>query len=300
MSLLTESELEAKKLAKDHYENFPVAPFFLPKQLRNPIALIYAFARRADDLADEGLASDEERLQALENLRAQLPGGQATNITPFFQSLNAMIDQQNLPVQYFHDLLDAFSLDVSKKTYETFDEILAYCRQSANPVGRLILHLTHEACEQNLDDSDAICTALQLINFLQDWYQDWTERKRIYIPQSDLRRFEVSFEQLNPSLYSDQLKALLDEQWQRCYTHLIKGFDLGNRLAGRIGFDIRLTIQGGWHMLKRLENRPCLFERPTLTKRDWLSMMMHAGFKTKKPHTSLQLNVATQEKSSSL
>lgn len=271
---------EAQTLAKTHYENFPVSPFFLPKKLRQPIALIYAFARRADDLADEGHASDEQRLEALNYMREQLPHGSASSRSPFFTELNAMIEEHELPVQCFHDLLDAFSQDVVKDTYQTFDEVLAYCQKSANPVGRLILHLTHEACEQNLKDSDAMCTALQLINFLQDWYQDWVERGRIYIPQEDIQHHHVCFDSLNPSNHSAQLKALLDVQWHRCYQLLAQGFPLSQRLRGRIGFEIRLTAQGGWHVLKRLRNRPNLFERPTLTFKDWVSMTFHAGFKS--------------------
>ncbi|HEY0269177.1 MAG TPA: squalene/phytoene synthase family protein, partial [Methyloradius sp.] len=155
-------------LASTHYENFPVASILLPMRLRKPIGLIYAFARQADDFADEGDLTPEQRLELLNGFKLELDKishNQATD-SALFTALNAMIKQHNLPLVPFYDLLDAFSQDVVKSRYENFGEVMDYCRRSANPVGRLLLHLYGYATPRNIGLSDAICSALQIINFL--------------------------------------------------------------------------------------------------------------------------------------
>ncbi len=159
----------------EHYENFPVASILMPRRLRKPVAAIYHFARAADDIADEGDLPDEERLRQLDGFRAELAriAGNETSLTPLFHNLAAEIRQHALPMQPLYDLLDAFSQDVVKKRYADFDELLDYCRRSANPVGTLLLHLYEEATPVNIAYSDAICTSLQLINFWQDVAKDY-------------------------------------------------------------------------------------------------------------------------------
>ena len=170
-----------------HYENFPVASWLLPAALRGPVAMVYRFARSADDFADEGDDAPEARLQKLNGFRVQLGKPE----TVFFKDLNQMIVQHRLPVELFHDLLDAFSQDVTKGRYADFAEVLDYCRRSANPVGRLLLFLFKENFEKTLLWSDSICTALQLINFWQDLPIDYA-KGRIYLPQDEMLRFGVS------------------------------------------------------------------------------------------------------------
>ncbi|MCA1975044.1 MAG: squalene/phytoene synthase family protein, partial [Caenispirillum sp.] len=154
----------------DHYENFPVASLLLPARLREPVKAIYAFARSADDIADEGEFSDRERLDALDRCRAELAAIEAGHPTqdPVFLRLRPAIAEFGLPLQPFRDLLDAFAQDVTKKRYATFTELMDYCRRSADPIGRLLLHLfgRNDAKSQSL--SDAVCSSLQLINHWQD------------------------------------------------------------------------------------------------------------------------------------
>ena len=276
---MTESvHQQAKNLAATHYENFPVAPFFLPKKLRTPIALIYAFARTADDIADEGDLSAQQRQQLLDDMHQQLPDRHPKTLTPFFEQLNAMIEQHHLPVPLFHDLLLAFSQDLYQKTYETFEELLGYCQKSANPIGRLLLHLTHQATEQNLLESDCICSGLQIINFLQDLGDDLKQRQRLYIPLEDLKTFNLSQEELFHQRSSLALNRCLEAQWERVYQMMQKGKPLGKRLKGRFGFEIRLTVQGGLALLHKIKKRSSPYDRPTLKAYDWPMMVLRALF----------------------
>jgi len=158
------------KLAKSHYENFPVASFLLPKKLREPIALIYAFARKADDFADEGDLLPEERLALINEFKQELDriDQNALPNSELFTALQEIINKHHLPIQAFYDLLDAFSQDVTKTRYQDFGEVISYCRRSANPIGRLMLKLYQADTPQNIGMADAICSALQITNFLQD------------------------------------------------------------------------------------------------------------------------------------
>lgn len=184
-------------LANTHYENFPVASFLLPMRLRKPIALIYSFARQADDFADEGDLAPEERLALLNGFRQELDriSQGSKPETPFFNTLAAMIRDRQLPLQPFYDLLDAFSQDVVKSRYENFGELMEYCRRSANPIGRLLLHLYGQATPRNLGMSDAICSSLQIINFLQDVAIDY-RKNRIYFPLDEMRKYKIDERQI--------------------------------------------------------------------------------------------------------
>src|SRR5262245_33407732 len=157
-------------MAVDHYENFPVASLLLPSRFRNPVALVYRFAREADDFADEGNDAPETRLERLASYRSQLVtiGGGITPADPLFKGIAGIVREHGLPLHLFRDLLDAFAQDVVKKRYGSFAELLDYCRRSANPVGRLLLHLFGCATPENLAASDSVCSGLQLVNFWQD------------------------------------------------------------------------------------------------------------------------------------
>ena len=171
-------------LAKSHYENFPVASIILPKHIQQSVFVIYAFARTADDIADEGSATMADRMQALLEYEKQLNNieqGADLSQPPLFIALSDVVYSQHLPIQLFHDLLSAFKQDISQGRYQSDDDILDYCRRSANPIGRLLLHLGGEKSMQQLQQSDALCTALQLINFYQDVKQDLYENNRLYL-----------------------------------------------------------------------------------------------------------------------
>ena len=268
-------------MSVDHYENFPVASLLLPARLRRPIAAIYRFARGADDIADEGEASDDERLQGLATYRAELDRIEAgqTPADDAFAELAQVVAEWHLPLQLFHDLLDAFAQDVVKKRYDDYPQLLDYCRRSANPVGRLLVHLADRASEENLRCSDCICSALQLINFWQDIAIDW-QKGRVYLPQDDLTRFGIGQAQLTDFRWNEDWAALLKFQTDRARALMVEGAPLVHQLPGRLGWEIRLTVQGGLAILDQIDRvRGDVFaHRPLLRRADWLRMAGSALF----------------------
>jgi len=263
-------------MAVDHYENFPVASILLPKHLRRAVEIIYHFARQADDFADEGDKPDSERLAKLDEFRAELNriAANETPLTPLFVDLASVIKQHQLPLNLFHDLLDAFSQDVVLKEYSSFVELLDYCRRSANPVGRLLLHLYGEATPQNLIYSDAICTSLQLINFWQDVKKDYAI-KRIYLPQDEMARFGVTEKHLAEARTDEAWQALMQFQVARARDMMNIGKPLGTILTGRIGLEMRLIIAGGLRILNKLDevHYDMFNRRPVLRPFDWVIML---------------------------
>lgn len=263
----------------DHYENFPVASILLPRRLRRPVELIYRFAREADDFADEGDLPDAVRLGNLRRYDDDLiriSRGESP-LTPWFPELAALIADRQLPVELFRDLLSAFAQDVVKKHYAGYPELLDYCRRSANPVGRLLLHLYGAASEENLHRSDAICSSLQLINFWQDVAIDW-QKDRVYIPQDDMQRFGVTEQFIATGNSSGPWWPLMAYQVERTRTLMASGEPLGRLLRGRIGLEMRMIIAGGNRVLDRIESvRGDVFRhRPVLRRSDWLRMLARA------------------------
>jgi squalene synthase HpnC len=270
----------------DHYENFPVASILLPAALRPAVEVIYAFARSADDLADEGDATPQQRITALSAYEYELDliaANQPTN-TPLFQSLKKIIEQYALPLQPFRDLLSAFKQDVGTARYPTFDALLDYCRRSANPVGTLMLHLYGKADENNLRASDAICSALQLINFWQDVAIDW-DKQRIYLPQEDMNRFGVTESHIAQQNKDAAWRNLMQFEVQRARNMILSGAPLALRLPGRIGWELRLVVQGGLRILECIEaaDYDVFRHRPKLGKTDWLILLWRAIRMSAKP-----------------
>jgi phytoene synthase len=260
----------------DHYENFPVASVLLPRLLRKPVAAIYHFARAADDIADEGNLPNEERLRQLDEFRTELAriANNETPLTPLLQNLAAEVHQHALPMQPLHDLLDAFSQDVVKKRYANFDELLDYCRRSANPVGNLLLHLYGEATLINIAYSDAICTSLQIINFWQDVAKDYAIG-RIYLPLDELSLYGVSEDQIAQGISNDAWRKLMKFQVDRARAMMISGKPLGSKLTGRIGLEMRMIIAGGLRILSKLESAQydMFSHRPALKPLDWVIIL---------------------------
>jgi squalene synthase HpnC len=257
----------------EHSENFPVASFLLPKRLVPAVEAIYAFARSADDIADEGDATPAQRLAALEEYERALdaighgePAGD-----PILTRLATMIDAHALPLQPFRDLLSAFKQDVAVKRYPDFARLLDYCRRSANPVGKLMLSLYGAADAANVRDSDAICSALQLINFLQDVAID-REKGRIYLPAEDLARFGIDPARLAEWQADDKWRPLMAFEVERARALLRSGAPLALRLPGRIGWELRLVVQGGLRILEAIEQvgYDVFTRRPKLGALDWL------------------------------
>ena len=259
-----------------HYENFPVASILMPRRLRKPVAAIYHFARAADDIADEGELPNEERLRRLDEFRAELKRIEAneTPHTALFTNIAAEVREHALPMRPLYDLLDAFSQDVVKKRYADFDELLDYCRRSANPVGNLLLHLYGEATPVNIAYSDAICTSLQLINFWQDVAKDWAIG-RVYLPQDDLAKYGVSEAQIAEGRADDRWRALMQFEVRRAREMMLYGKPLGTILSGRIGLEMRMIIAGGLRILDKLEaaDYDMFNRRPVLRPFDWVIML---------------------------
>lgn len=267
---------------RDHYENFPVASVLLPARLRPAVSAIYAFARSADDFADEGDLSSQQRLSLLGQYQRELDLIErgAPTAHPIFVRLRPHIVEHRLPLSLFRDLLDAFSQDVVKHRYASFDELMDYCRRSANPVGRLMLHLFGAATPDNLARSDAICSALQLINHWQDVAIDLNKgaQGRIYLPQNDLARFKVNEADLLSRPASTDFLALMHFQVDRARALMLSGAPLGRDLPGRIGLEIRLIVAGGLRILDKIEatGYDVLTRRPSLGLFDWPRLLLRA------------------------
>jgi squalene synthase HpnC len=263
----------------EHYENFPVASILLPRHLREAVEIIYAFARTADDLADEGDAAPETRLEALSAYEAQLDliAQGAPTSGALFRDLARIIGKFHLPLSPFYDLLSAFKQDVATLRHENYTALRDYCRRSADPVGRLMLHLYRAASEDNLARSDAICTALQLINFWQDVAVDW-EKQRIYIPLEDLQTFNVSEAQISSKTVDQNWRQLMRFEIERARTLMLSGAPLALHLSGRIGWELRLVVQGGLRILEKIESADydIFHRRPRLGKADWARILWRA------------------------
>lgn len=259
----------------EHYENFPVASFLLPRRLVPAVEAIYAFARSADDIADEGDAAPAARLADLEGYRSKLDliaaGG--TPDDPMFERLADIIAQHRLPLKPMRDLLSAFSQDIETTRYPNYQALCGYCAHSANPVGLLMLKLYGADGKRNEADSDAICTALQLINFLQDVAIDW-DKQRIYIPLEDLARFGVSEADIAQGIAGAEWRALMAFEVERARALMLSGAPLAKRLPGRIGWELRLVVQGGLRILERIERAgyDVFRRRPVLGPRDWAAI----------------------------
>jgi squalene synthase HpnC len=262
-----------------HYENFPVASFLLPGRLRRPVGIIYAFARAADDFADEGDLDDSARLALLDGFRKELDNLAAGNIptTPLFLNVADIVASYKLPLQPFYDLLDAFSQDVVKKRYANFGELMDYCRRSANPVGELLLHLYGAATPKNLAYSNAVCSSLQLINFLQDIAIDYQGKNRIYLPQDEMAKYGISESHIARGQTIGMWNPFMKFQIERARKLLHSGTPLGKILPGRIALELRMIMLGGETILRKLHKNSDVFnERPVLVWQDWLVMFYRA------------------------
>lgn len=261
--------------AAGHYENFPVASRLLPRRLRGPVAAIYCYARDADDLADEDPRPVAARRQALEAMQTRVRslGDPAREAEPEWRALADATRRFELPRTPLIDLADAFIQDLEKHRYANFGEVMAYSRRSANPVGRLLLSLENEANPGNVACSDAICSALQLINFYQDLHQDYTEHGRIYIPADEMIAYGVTEAHFQNRVSDFRMRNLMQFQYQRADRLLRAGAPLGRSLRGRLGLEIRAIIQGGARVLWRLRQQPDVFARPRLGKVDWLLVL---------------------------
>jgi phytoene synthase len=268
------------EMARSHYENFPVGSFLIPRRIRKHFYSIYAFARAADDFADEG--NDEitlaQRLDALDRWRARLrdaASGRADH--PVFIALAHTQKQFDLPLALFEDLLSAFSHDLTARRYETFDELMDYCRRSANPIGRLILALFGRREEKLLRWSDEVCSALQLVNHWQDVAID-IKKDRLYIPLEDIRRFGLSVEAIKRGEATDQFKKLMEFQLERTRDMFARGKPLCAAVAGRLAFELRAVWLAGMRITEKIRENDCdiFTRRPVITRSDKIKILLSA------------------------
>jgi hydroxysqualene synthase len=294
------------RFARDHYENFPVASRLLPAAMRPHVAAVYAFARIADDFADEGETPEARRLEFLEDWDAWLHAGEGRAGTPphpstptaaralprtsrpcdtgganlpgdglpsetpeVFAALRATIRTCDLPLSLFEDLLSAFRQDVTTRRYVSWPDVFDYCRRSANPVGRLVLRIAGYRDEALDRSSDALCTALQLTNFWQDLERDWA-KGRLYVPLDDCRRAGAQFEDLDAHRMSGAWRDVLRRAGTLTAEMFGEGRVVCNRVPGRLGLELRLTWLGGRRILERLQQADfdVFGRRPTLGPAD--------------------------------
>jgi len=264
-------------LATHHYENFQVVSFLLPKRLHQDFYNVYAFCRWADDLGDE-IGSTAESLRLLkwwrEELHAMYEGG-ATH--PVYVALRATAAHHRLPREPFDNLISAFEQDQTVTRYRNWDEVFAYCRYSANPVGRLVLYLCGYSDPERQRLSDATCTALQLANFWQDVTVDW-EKDRVYLPLDLLARNGYSIEDLGRRRFDQRFAAVMKEAVDVARELFLKGLPLARQVDRRLAVDLELFSRGGLRVLQKIERQryDVLSQRPSISKAERVGLLLSA------------------------
>jgi squalene synthase HpnC len=265
-----------ERLTRRHYENFPVASLFIPADKRKHVSALYAFARIADDVADEPGMTPAERMDALNDWGDQLVDcyhGRTRH--PVFVALSNTVERFEIPIELFQRLLTAFRSDVTTHRYETFDDVLAYCRNSADPVGRLVLLLFNYRSERMMQHADAICTALQLTNFWQDLSID-LEKNRLYVPLADLQRFGYHEEELFARRTTVEFRYLMASLVDRTEHLFRRGKPLLEMVGRDLRFELRLTWRGGMRILRKIKQQQynVFAKRPVLTFRDTMALVL--------------------------
>ncbi len=265
-----------EKVTYDHYENFPVASRFIPADKRKYLAAIYAFARTADDYADEPGYTAAERIESINRWERRLNdcyGGEASN--PIFIALGETVDRFQIPVELFQNLLSAFRSDVTTHRYATFEHVLEYCTYSANPVGRLVLLLFNYRSELMMMHSDNICTALQLTNFWQDVSID-LEKDRLYLPKEDLDQFGVREQEIFSRIPSTRFRKLISFEVARTERLFREGKPLLQEVGRDLRFELKLTWNGGTDILGKIKSQgfDVFQKRPRLSTLDKMRLFL--------------------------
>ncbi|MCH9654489.1 MAG: squalene synthase HpnC [Planctomycetes bacterium] len=288
---LKQAQHYCRKVALGHYENFPVVSWALPRELRSHFFNVYAFCRWADDLGDEVQGADAS-LKLLNWWRSQLehcyqmisgtqgdddPGSPDMRLHPVFIALKPTIVEFDLPQQAFEDLIQAFEQDQRLCEYQTFEQLLEYCQKSANPVGRLVLHLCRTVSPHTLAWSDSICTGLQLANFWQDVSRDFAIG-RVYLPVEDCQRFGYTRAQLESNEYNEHFEKLMQFEVHRARQFLLDGLPLIPHLPGRLQMDIDLFARGGLNILNRIEGLQfdVWKKRPVVSRFDFTLLLLQS------------------------
>ena len=275
---LAEARAYCRRLATSHYENFSVVTWFLPRKLHDHFYAVYAYCRISDDLGDEAgdaqkslrlLDAWEEELNACYNGRAK---------HPVFVALRETIQTCNIPKKPFADLLMAFRQDQTVTRYERFEDLLGYCRNSANPVGRLVLYVCGYRDEELQFLSDYTCVALQLANFWQDVAVDW-QKGRVYIPLEDMHHFGATGQQIAERRFTPEFRELMKFEVARTRDCFNLGLPLAKRVDKRLGTDIALFTRGGQEILNAIERQgyDVLKSRPAISKSRKLALVLGAA-----------------------
>jgi len=265
-------------IARNHYENFPVASRFVSKEIRKYVWTIYAFARIADDYADEPgftLAERMDNLNQWEQYLDECYNGNPTHRV--FAALAETVERFQIPLELFQNLLTAFRADVTAKRYETYEDVLAYCHNSAHPIGRLIMLLLNYRSETMMQLSDSICTALQLTNFWQDVSVD-VQKDRIYLPLEELDEFGYSEQDLFNKKVNNNFCNLMAFQVRRTADLFIEGKPLLTMVGKDLSMELKLTWNGGTRILQKIhqQNYDVLTKRPALSKWDKLGLLFRS------------------------
>ena len=269
---ITAAYQHCESLARNHYENFPVASVLVPARMRRHIAAVYAFSRTADDFADEPSRPPELRLELLDDWQARLRRSVSEpppRTDPIFVALRDTMERCALPVDLFEDLLSAFRQDVTVTRYERWSDVLDYCRRSANPVGRLVLRIAGVRSESADIASDAVCTALQLANFWQDFGIDW-RNGRLYLPAEELRAHGAVERDLDGAAMTPAWRSAMRAAVERTRGLFAEGRPVTDFVAGRLRWELRATWLGGNRILDHVEalNYDTLHHRPKLSAAD--------------------------------
>lgn len=287
-SLIQSSFKYCEDIAKSHYENFPVASLLLPKAKRKYVYAIYAFARAADDFADEPdiMGGPEKRLALLNEWHGKLKDAyNGKSVDPIFIALRNTVEVNKIPIETLENLLTAFKQDVVKSRYDTFDEVLDYCTNSANPVGRLVLMIFGCHDPQFFKYSDKICTALQLTNFWQDVEVD-LRKDRVYLPKEDLDKYGYRYDELFSKQYDNKFKELLSFEVNRTQNIFDEGCKLIEMTANTQGLkqlskELKLTWLGGTEILKKIReiDYDVFNKRPSISTKDKIKIFLRSRFK---------------------
>lgn len=284
MSTVEEAYEYCENMVRSHYENFPVGSFLVPKDKRKHVWSVYAFARTADDFADEGRdaresqSSLQQRLDLLDDWESRLlKAGRGEADHPIFVALAESIRTLDIPVNLLKDLLTAYRMDVRQKRYKDLKEVLFYCKHSANPVGRLVLHIFGYREEVLNGLSDQICTALQLANFWQDVSIDLA-KDRIYIPQDDLHKFRVTEGDLHAKICNRAFQMLLRHLCDKTQELFNAGLPLCSQVGGDLRVEMKFTWLGGTTILKKIRKSgfDVYRKRPVITLLDKFSLLIRS------------------------
>ena len=265
--------LEVGKESKKHYENFPVATFLYPRKIRDAATILYQFARTVDDIADEGILSDNERLKKIEIYQNNLNllKKNNSNVLPLFIDIYKVMNQYSISTSLFQRFLDAFKQDVTKKRYKNFDEIINYTNNAAAPAGEMMLALFNKNTKENIKYSNSICHGLALIGMSQDIHEDIL-KDRLYIPISQMEKYSLNVIDIHNKKFNNNWKKFKKSWIKLIETSLSNGLPLLQNTKGRLNLQIKIMISAAKLLTKRMSDDDCnLFTQPPkLSKIDWL------------------------------